>query len=445
MIRRHCAFDLLSPDEPGAHFWFGYYDKSPYSVDGGRVLCHRSRFADRFPAPGEPADVGFIDVATPGRPFVKVGETLAWNWQQGAMLQWFGDDALLFNDRRPRESGGGLVSRVVGLDGRERRCFPAALLAVAPDRSSALTLGVGRLTDQRFEYGYPGERDVNAGVAAPANDGVYRVDLDTGDVSLIVPLSELRLGSDAAWSGPEPTGYVNHLMYNRSASRFCFVHRYERDDGITQTRLFTADAADGSGLRRLMTGMVSHYDWRDDETILAWAGVRRLLGSGSSGRSSPKARLMTAARRALKPVYYALGKPRFLMNRIVGDRYMLIDDVADADREGRVAGWASGRLICDGHCTYNRGGSEPNRWVVTDGYPDRGKQPLFVWDTLTDGGFEVGRFTSPARYDKETRVDLHPRWNRDATRICIDSAMDGTRRMYEVDVSSITRHGDEAP
>ncbi len=448
MIRKSCPIRALSPAGDGWQYWVGYYDLQPWSADGAKLLCHRARFADRFPGVGETCEVGYLDLtrevaAGGGHPFVRVAETRAWNWQQGAMLRWWdesGEETLLFNDREAGRDAE-LVARVVGLDGVERRRVAGPVLAVAADGRWGLSLSMGRVNSVRFEYGYAGEADAFAAEPAPSGDGVFRVDMHTGERRLIVPLSSLRVTPAERGNADEPFGYVNHLMFNRSGGRFCFVHRYERTDGIVQTRLFTSDM-DGEDVRLLMSGMVSHYDWRDDETILAWAGFRKLLGDGGSagggGGAGLGARAMVAARRTLKPIYYALGKPRFLMSRIVKDSYMLIPDVAGAAERGLVREWAAGELTCDGHCTFNRGGAAPGRFVVTDGYPDRGKQPLFVCDVQAGAGYEVGRYESPARFDREVRVDLHPRFSRDGRRVCIDSAQENVRRVYEVDVSSIT-------
>jgi len=429
VIVDHREPERVSPDD-GAHWFVGYYDKQPWSADGSRLLAHRAAFCDRFPDASDPCEVGCIDLASGD--FARVAATHAWNWQQGAMLQWFehdGVECLLFNDR---DDDGSIVSRVVGLDGAERVRFPMGVYAVAPDRSFALTLDFGRLSRLRPEYGYPGLSDAHAGDPNPDDSGIWRLDLRTGQTRLLASIRDFAAHDGVADAIPHQ--HLNHLMINPSGTRACVLHRFDRDDGILASRLFTFDTHDGSDRRLLMSGMVSHYDWIDDASILAWGGTRSLLGSGTE-RPSAKQRVLSLARRTLKPIYYALGKPRILMNRIMKDAYLEIPDREHA----ATTPFAPGELTCDGHCTFFRGGRDPSRWVVTDGYPDlKNRQPLFVWDRRSDRGFEVGRFATPRALDGEIRVDLHPRWSRDGSAICIDSAMSGSRAIYTIDAADLT-------
>ena len=50
---------------------------------------------------------------------------------------------------------------------------------------------------------------------------------------------------------------------------------------------------------------------------------------------------------------------------------------------------------------------------------------------------ELGPFRSPPELSGEIRCDLHPRWNRDGTKVCFDSAHEGARQLYVMDVSSV--------
>ncbi|MBM4109621.1 MAG: hypothetical protein FJ255_12580 [Phycisphaerae bacterium] len=416
MRTQECPIRRLSPRD-GGHYFFGYYDRCPWSADQGLVLAHRAEFCDRAPGPADRAAIGVLEG---NGSFRRLDATSAWNWQQGAQLAWIpGSPNLVFNVRVGAE---GLGARILSPDGVLVGELAHPVAALSPAGGSALTLTFARLTARRPEYGYAGLTDPSVADPAPGSDGVYRLDLRSGRRELLVSIRALVEHRPSPWAGPGTVHHVNHPLYNRAGTRFCFMQRFVREGGIQHSRLFTL-GADGSDLRLLFEGFVSHYDWLDDTTIVAWAGRRRLLG----GKGGSMAGL---ARRSLKAAYHALGKPRFLMSRVMKDSYLLFPD-----REGaEPAALARGDLTTDGHCTRSPDG----RWLLTDGYPDRGRQPLFLWDLRTGAGVRVGRYASPALFDGPIRVDLHPRFSRDGRAVCIDSAMDGSRAMYAVDVSSIT-------
>jgi len=433
MISRHLPIERLSPED-GAHYWVGYYDKQPWSSDGSMLLTHRARFLDHFPTPGEPCQVGVI---VDGK-FVHAATTDAWTWQQGAHLRWsslLGQEALMFNDL---DDDLNPIARWVDFEGHDLHAIDSPVYAVTPDGKAGLTLDFGRLSRLREEYGYPALNDLHPDKPAPKEEGLWKVDLQTGDRTLLVSIHDLAMidPGDADLTGSDaPHQHINHIMINPAGTRCCFLHRYDREDGILQSRLFTI-GLDGEDLRLLMEGMVSHYDWQDDRTILAWGGSRKLLGSGNT-RKTPKARAMTIARRTLKPIYYAMGKPRFLMNKIMGDSYLIIPD----EHNPQTQPFAKGELTCDGHNTFFRGSQSitPNRWMVTDGYPDlKSKQPLYLWDLENDAGYEIGHYHTPKHLDGAIRVDLHPRFAPSARSICIDSAMNDARAIYSIDISSLT-------
>jgi hypothetical protein len=125
-----------------------------------------------------------------------------------------------------------------------------------------------------------------------------------------------------------------------------------------------------------------------------------------------------------------MGKPRILMQKVMGDSFYLVEDKAN----GALDRFACGKLTSDGHCTF----SPDRRWVLTDGYTDsKNRLPLFLYDTHNEKVLEIGRFPTPKALDGPLRVDLHPRFNHDGTQVCIDSAMDGTRQMYVIDVRDL--------
>jgi hypothetical protein len=370
---------------PFLHF-FGYYDKSPWDATGRYLLAMRVAFMDRPPTAEDIAVVGMVDLKDACR-WRPLAETVAWNWQQGSMLRWMPsapDREIIFNTRTPQGYGATVLNVKTG----ESRHLTRPVYALSPDERYAVTLNFSRLYRTRPGYGYVGVPDAWEDESAPAEDGIYYLDLDSGTSRLIVSLARVReieyadrMASGAHW--------FNHLQFNPSGTRFVFLHRWRSPEGGRwTTRLFTA-SHDGSGIAFLgREGIVSHFDWRDDHHILAW--------SRHGGE----------------------------------DHYHLYEDESD-----RVHVVGADVLDRDGHCSYS-----PNRrWILTDTYPDRtsGERTLILYHPETNTRFDVGRFDSAPQISGEIRCDLHPRWSRDGQQVCIDSIHEGERQVYVVDVSSI--------
>ena len=83
-----------------AYHWFGYYDKLEFDPTGRYVLGMEVDFEDRSPGPDDVIKVGMVDLQDNDR-WIELGETCAWNWQQGCMLQWRpgSKTEVLWNDR----------------------------------------------------------------------------------------------------------------------------------------------------------------------------------------------------------------------------------------------------------------------------------------------------------------------------------------------------------
>ncbi|MBN1581684.1 MAG: hypothetical protein JXA89_13350 [Anaerolineae bacterium] len=379
---------------PFFHF-FGYYDKFPWDASGRYLLGLRVAFMDRPPTPQDAVVVGMTDLQNDNR-WHALAETTAWYWQQGTMLQWLPPAMgrkIVFNTRvfdtrvKDGRAHKGFGSVVLDLDGEERRELSRPIYALAPDGRSAVTLNFSRVHRTRPGYGYVGVADPWESEPAPAQDGIYHLDLETGQSRLIVSLARIR----EVEHEDEMDGVVhwfNHLQFNPSGTRFIFLHRWVTIGRHWHTRLFTANA-DGSDVALLgREHMVSHFDWRDDSHILAW--------SRYNGES----------------------------------HYHLY-----TDRTEEVHPLGADVLDCDGHCSY----SPDREWILTDTYPDRerSERTLILYHPGTETRINVGRFYSDPEIAGEIRCDLHPRWSRDGKQVCIDSLHQGERQMYIVDVSEI--------
>ena len=340
---------------------------------------------DKPPSPQDKANICLIDYAH-DLSLRRLSQTSAWNWQQGCMLQWFPgkeNTTIIYNSRER----GRFISVILNIDSGERWSLPMPVYTLSPDGKYALSLNFARLNDTRPGYGYCGVKDPWYSEKAPSKDGIYLIDVESRSYELIISLQELaQIAPQPSFEGTKH--WVNHLLFNTRGNRFVFLHRWARPGGRFLTRMFTADR-DGTDLHLLVdSGVVSHFDWRDDKYILAWCKI--------SGK---------------------------------GEHFFLIDDSS-----GNSTPVGEDVLTTNGHCSYS-----PNRrWILTDTYPDsEGYRNLIIYNTKTSEAFLIGRFYSMPELKGEIRCDLHPRWSRDGKYVCIDSTHENSRQMYVLDLSNI--------
>ena len=69
------------------HHWFGYYDKLQFDPTSRYVLGMEVPFEHRSPRPDDEIQIGMVDLEDDDR-WISLGQSTAWNWQQGCMLQW---------------------------------------------------------------------------------------------------------------------------------------------------------------------------------------------------------------------------------------------------------------------------------------------------------------------------------------------------------------------
>lgn len=78
------AIERISPGD--GHYFFGYYDLQPYDADEKLHLAHKTSFRNRLQTKDDLAQIGVIDMKS--KKYDVLDTTNAWNFQQGAMLQW---------------------------------------------------------------------------------------------------------------------------------------------------------------------------------------------------------------------------------------------------------------------------------------------------------------------------------------------------------------------
>lgn len=369
-----------------AHHWFGYYDKYQFDVTNRYVLGMEVAFEHRSPKADDEIKLGVIELQA-GDKWTEFGSSTAWGWQQGCMLQWRPGFAsqVLHNDRGDDH----FVCRVHDLDSGETRTLDHPIYTVSPAGDVAMSADFRRINDMRPGYGYVGFPDPAADQLAPEDTGVFRVDLESGEGTLVKSLAEIAAFGKMPEDTSQAKHYVNHLLFNTDGSRLIFLHRWRFPNSGFRTRMLTI-APDGSDMRVIdANGTTSHFIWKNADEILAWS--RQAAGSG----------------------FYVFTDATDPQPRIVGGDVM----------------------TRDGHCTYVPG----TEWIINDTYPDGERnQTVYLYHPERNEKLILGKFKSPREYRGEWRCDTHPRVSRDGKSIVIDSPHTGEgRQMHLIDISSI--------
>ena len=379
--------------------WFGYYDKQQVDASGRYALGARVGVEGRSPTAEDTLQIGMIDLRD-GNRWIPLGRSLAWSWQQGCMVQWVpgAGQRVIWNDRE----GDRFVSRLHDVATGETRTLPEPIYAVAPNGEFAVGTAFERIQNLRPGYGYAGVPDATAGAKAPAEVGLYRLDLASGQRRLLIPISEMAALPYGEEDVADNWHWFNHLLVSPDSRRVEFLHRWRAEltdrqqmaVGAFTTRMITADADTGQD-RYVVdpSGNSSHFVWRDPSHLLVW--------TRPEGRESG----------------FWLLRDKTQEKELIGGEVM----------------------TQNGHNTYvpNTG----NAWVLNDTYPDADrKQTLYLYHVPSGRRVVLGRFLSPPRYQGEWRCDLHPRTNQQGTEVFFDSTHEGLgRQMYRIDITDIIR------
>jgi len=407
---------------PHSNF-FGYYDKSPLDSSGQRLLAHRVTFDARDITAHDRTDVGFWNIKS--ETFTLLGETLAFNWQQGAMLQWLPQDysqRIIYNDRK----GNQFISVIVDIETGTRATLPFPIYAVHPSGKFALAANYERLNFCRPGYNYQGIIKSEWNRNIHEKDGIFRVDLTTGKTDLIIGTRQICNIAHLP-EMEEHDNWLEHMMWNPAGTRFAFFHRWNDEKGGHTTRLFTADA-DGSNIYMFPhRGFYSHMGWRTDQEFTIWA-----LKASSATKAIDRINRHENLKKVIRPAY------RWLRDKVLGQKInALLPQAAYLecwDQSDRIEILGESVLTENGHNTWTKDG----RWMLTDTYEDeKSYRHLLLYDSLKNEVVEIGKFYSP--YNAcGYRCDLHPRWDRSEGYVIIDSAhCDNKRQMYIIDVSRL--------
>lgn len=408
------------------NYYFGYYDKSPINRDSTKILAMRTKFIDRIPDKNDLAEIGYFYLNSTEKKFVKIGSTKTFNWQQGAMLHWFGDrnNKVIFNDIRNNS----FVSVIVDIKTNKETILPMAIYSLSSDSKFAICADNERLHWCRRGYSYDGISNERKNKHIVPEESIYKLDTDSKELKEIININTV-LNFKPISNMLGGIHYLEHMMISPSDKRFAFLHRWKIKGGGIYTRLFTVNI-DGTELRLLNdSGRMSHFCWKDEETIFGWGGISNPI---NSLRQSSK--LVKLFLKPLIPLYKIIVRGNAdsgvssLSSLVTGDSYIFIKDKTSKKYRVPVS-----VLDRDGHPTFN-----PIRIdiAITDTYPDQNNYQNLILFNSHENTFEIidKIKTTPEYNFSPLRCDLHPKWSFDGNYVAVDTLINSKRgmRVYQI-------------
>ena len=374
---------------PHEHFFASYYGVNSWSNDGRYVAVLETDLVDQLPQADEPATICLVDLKN-NNTLIPVAKTYCWNFQEATMFHWipWADDTFIYNDRR----NGKFVSVILNWKTGEERIIPYPVSAVSEDGLKAVSINYGRLYHTRPDYGYPGGgQDPMLDVSWPENDGLWVVDLKTGEAEMIVSVASQK-DRMTQMTDPDGLAYFCHTVFSKDGSKIFWLARTVENlaaqgsyVGKWKTTSFTCNV-DGSDVRRCFPDGWggSHFNWKDDKTIVVTANM------------------------------YA-GKE-------VGH---IMFTVGDEENRTHIA---PGIMDWNSHALFSPDG----KFMSCDGYIDKDNYRHWAFIRLEDWAIiPAGTFFVPKKYKRiYTRCDLHPRFRPDGRQIGFNSVHEGSRQVY---------------
>lgn len=361
--------------------FFGYYDKCCCYEDN--VLFHQNKLpSSKLPDISYPVSLYCKNIKTGVT--IKIGESKAYNWQQGSRLHWVSKDRVLFNVFNENR---GLYQCVL-YDTSEQSEIKRFDKPVQESyhEDYFLSINYRRLWNMRPDYCYRclpklSREELKDNV----HDGIFYVDIKSGEAKLLHSISDV-IKIDYRKQFDESNHNVNHLMLSPNGKRFIFIHRnYEGKRRFDRLMI-----SDFSNLKVVIDEhYVSHCCWIDNSTIVGYLKYR-----GEKGF--------------------------FFIN---------VDTL-----EVRCCQPMTDLHTGDGHPSYN------GRFVAFDTYPDKSRmQKLYLFDFKNSVVISLLELYQSARYEEECRCDLHPRFSKDGDKLFFDTVYHGHRELCWVNLKELNK------
>lgn len=236
--------------------FFGYYDVSPFCPNNNPLLLvHANNVKpNKTSSSHNYTSIGYVDLMNDQ--FIKVDETVAWNWQQGARLQWIDQDTLIYNYYEKESKR--LLAKCYNIAKQQFSFFDYPVQSTFANKYY-LTLNYADLS-KYSEYGYPGLNIRNK------IEGILLCFYDSRKPEHLITKNELRLFFKHLNFTKD---HINHILISPLGDRFIFTYRFyvknQRYDNLFEYNLNKKKLTNLIELQ-----VLSHCSWKNNDELIIW-------------------------------------------------------------------------------------------------------------------------------------------------------------------------------
>ena len=409
------------------HFseWFGYYNYDVMDASGKKMLCGRVSFDGRSISDNDTVELGWYNIENGEWNFI--GKSDSFNWQQGAMLQWIPNEknkvAYNFSNKKH------FLASIIDISSKHEFTLPFPIYCITPDGKQSISLNYERSYWCRA-YHYAPIKNKKYDCDIAEDDGIFSVDLQTGEVKRIVAIQDV-IKNDWDPCFDDAKHWFEHIMINKSGTRIVFLHRFITKGSLSyNTRICLADI-DGKNLKIIQgwkNKLWSHFGWKSDDSFVIYCQKRNKLQFEIAEKNKKQKRsgLKSIVIKVVKKIIPQFIRELFWPKKSFYEQYDLING-----NFVRTCIYDQKIFNIDGHPSFTKDG----KYMITDSYPDKsGYQHLIVFNTETKKGIVVAKIFA-ALSNTPASCDLHPKLCFNDSKIVVDSAYTGVHKMLVFNIN----------
>ncbi|MCK5470112.1 MAG: hypothetical protein KAI99_16435 [Cyclobacteriaceae bacterium] len=355
-------------------FWF--YDEFQFDKTDRYMLGMKVHFTDRDVQADDVGEIGYFDLKNNNK-WTKIGETTAWNWQQGCRLQWRpNSDEIVWNDHSDDRNH--FVCRAYNFKTKEYRTLPKMIYDISSDGKYTLLHDFSRM--KHAGTSYAGVPDPYESLKFTDKIFIFSMNMETGETQKLVNLEQLaNIAFPDGYDG-KTNLYFFREGWNPSGTRFItFLRNMDSPNRHVSAWSISSDGGD----IRYFFNNPSHHVWVNDSVMFEGRYFATIHDDGSGIIQEPIAKVDANIDPTILPEPYS-------------------------------------------------------DWILGDTYVLEGVQHLFLFHKPTKLFVPLARLKNTGAPRGIYRVDLHARCSRDGRKISIDASYEGLgRQLYLIDIGYI--------